>query len=265
MGCAQERGLERVLRGGTIAESVAERHRRSRRLHERRVVLRHCGHHRVSGLRRLHVFRRLARRVPHGALDRRRAVAQRGQVHDGRRARVSLEPAAGARDGRALDADREHVLHDRADGRRGRPRVAAAARHGHHVSDGGHRHRRADDRVRGVRRNARDHLGADRQSHPADGRHDSAQHSRAGALRLQLERVLRRDRPSHLHERPGQRGHARLHDAGAALHAAVRRARPDLARHGADLRHGRVAAHPRALLHGPRCAARRATASSGRC
>ena len=181
MGRAQERGLERVLRGGTIAESVAERHRRSRRLHERRVVLGNSGHHRVSGLRRLHVFRRLARRVPHGALDRRRAVAQRRQVHDGRRARVSLEPAAGARDGRALDADREHVLHDRADGRRGRPRVAAAARHGHHVSDGRHRHRRADDRVRGVRRNARDHLGADRQSHLADGRHDPAQHSRAGA------------------------------------------------------------------------------------
>ena len=179
VGCAQERGLERVLRGGTIAESVAERHRRGGRLHERRVVLRHRGHHRVSGLRRLHVFRRLARRVPHGALDRRRAVAQRGQVHDGRRARVSLEPAAGARDGRALDADREHVLHDRADGRRRRARVAAAARHGHYVSDGGRRHRRADDRVRGVRRNARDHLGADRQSHLADGRHDSAQHSRA--------------------------------------------------------------------------------------
>ena len=119
-------------------------------------------------------------------LDRRRAAAQRGQVHDGRRARVSLEPAAGARDGRAVDADREHVLHDRADGRRGRPRVAAAARHGHHVSNGRHRHRRADDRVRGVRRNARDHLGADRQSHPADGRHDSAQHPRARPLRLQL-------------------------------------------------------------------------------
>ena len=39
VGRAQERRLDRVLRGGTIAESVAERHRRSGRLHERRVVL----------------------------------------------------------------------------------------------------------------------------------------------------------------------------------------------------------------------------------
>ena len=62
------------------------------------------------------------------------------------------------------------------------------------LSDGRHRHRRADDRLRGLRRHAGDDLGADRQGDPADGRHDSAEHSRAGAFRLQLRRVLRRDR-----------------------------------------------------------------------
>ena len=42
-----------------------------------------------------------------------------------------LQPASGAGDGVAQHADRQHVLHDRADGRRGRAGGAAAARIGH--------------------------------------------------------------------------------------------------------------------------------------
>ena len=45
------------------------------------------------------------------------------------------------------------------------------------------------------------------------------------------------------------RMHEGLHAARPALQRAVGRARSDLARHRADLRHRRPAAHPRALLH----------------
>ena len=63
---------------------------------------------------------------------------------------------------------------------------------------GGDRRRHADDRLRGLRRHAGDHLGADHQGDPADGRHDPAQHPGAGALRFQLRDVLRRHRARHL-------------------------------------------------------------------
>ena len=44
----------------------------------------------------------------------------------------------------------------------------------------------SDDRLCGVRRHAGDHVGADHQGDPADGRHVSAEHSGDGALPLQL-------------------------------------------------------------------------------
>ena len=162
-----------------------------------------------SGLRRLHVLGRLAGGVPHRALRRRRAAAQRRQVHHGRRARLPAAPAARARHGVAQHAHRQHVLHDRADGRRRRAGEPAAQGLRHRASTTAvDRRRRADDRLRRLRRHAGDHLGADHQGDAADGRHDPAQHSGAGALRLQLRRLLRRRRARDL-PRQRRRGDAR--------------------------------------------------------
>jgi hypothetical protein len=47
-------------------------------------------------------------------------------VHDGRRARLPPQPAAGTRDGLAKHDHREHLLYDRADGRRRRAGRSAA-------------------------------------------------------------------------------------------------------------------------------------------
>ncbi len=198
-------------------------------------------------------------------LDRRRAAAQRRQVHDGRRARLPPEPAAGARDGarcRTLTVSTFYMIAQM---------VGAGALVTLLLQDTGITYQTA---VIGVGVLMIVYVVFGGMLATTWVQIIKAVLLMAGTillsilvlapLRLQLRRVLRRDRPSHVHERPGQRGHARFPDAGAALHAAVRRARPDLARHGADLRHRRAAAHPRALLHRARCARRRATASSGR-
>ncbi len=127
--------------------------------------------------------------------------------------------------------------------------VALLLRLRHQVSGGSHRRRHSDDRVRGLRRHARHHVGADHQSHSADGRNDSAEHPGARPLRLQLRRLLQRHRPCHLSRRQGPAGGEGLSAAGAALQAAVRRARPDFAWSRPHLRNRRAATHPGALLH----------------
>ena len=109
-----------------------------------------------------------------------------------------LRPAPRARDGGAQHAHRQHVLHDRADGRRGRA--------GHAAAQG----------VRGISYPTAvigvgilmivyvvfggmlattwvQIIKAD----PADGRDVAAQHPGAGPLRLQLRRFLRRRRARH--------------------------------------------------------------------
>ena len=65
----------------------------------RRVVPRHRRPDLPLRLRRLPVLRRLPRRVPDGHVPARRADAQRGQVHDRRRALLPPARAAGARRG----------------------------------------------------------------------------------------------------------------------------------------------------------------------
>ncbi len=99
-------------------------------------------------------------------------AAQCRQVHHGGRAGVPTEAASGAGHGVAEHADGQHVLHDRADGGRGRAGETAAGRKGH-LQQGGDRRGNSDDRVRGVRRHAGNHMGADHQGHPADGRERS--------------------------------------------------------------------------------------------
>ena len=142
---------------------------------------------------------------------------------------------------RAEHADGEHVLHDRADGRRGRARVAAAART---------RASRYQTAVIGVGVLMIVYVVFGGMLATTWVQIVKAILLMGGTILLSIlvlahfdfsfARVLRRDRPRDLHERTGQRGHARLPEAGPALQAAVRRARSDLARHGADLRHRRV-------------------------
>ena len=67
---------------------------------------------------------------------------------------------------------------------------------GVHFNCGDHRRGRAHDRLCGLRRHARDDLGADHQGDPAHERHDLPQHPGDEAFRLQLRAVLRRDQPS---------------------------------------------------------------------
>ena len=213
MGGAPEHGLERLFRCGPFPHGLAERHRGRRRLYERGIVSRYRWHHRVSGLRRLSVLRRLARGVPHGVAHCGRAVAQRWQVHDGRRACLPSPPAPRTCDGRIVDAHGQHVLHDRADGGCRCARVAAAEGCRSRLRDGGDRYRRAHDCVRGFRRHARDHVGTDRQGDSADGWDVAAQRARATPLQLRPRRVLRRGRPRQLHGRARQSRDPGLHDA----------------------------------------------------
>ena len=92
--------------------------------------------------------------------------------------------------------DRQHLLHDCADGRRRRAGRAAAEGLRHHLSHRGHRRRHSDDRLRGLRRHAGDHVGADHQGHPADGWNHLAQHPGAGAFRFQLCQLLSTPSPT---------------------------------------------------------------------
>ena len=128
-----------VLGRGPRHHRRPERVRHRRRLHVRGVVPRHRGADLPVRLRRLPVLRRLPGRVPDRAVPARRAHAQRGQVHDRRRAGVPPQPAAGARRGRARDAVGRRLLPDRADGRRGRAHPGAR---GHRLHPGGDPHRR---------------------------------------------------------------------------------------------------------------------------
>ena len=177
LGVQALRRLQRLLRRRSPDQGLAERSRGRRRLHERRILPRHRRYYRVFRLRRFHVLRGLAGCLSDGAAGGRRAAAQRRQIHHGRRAGLSTEGAAGAGHGVDQHADRQHLLHDRADGRRGRAGGPAAERLRHQLPRRGDWRRHSDDHLRRVRRHAGDHVGADRQGHPADGRHGPAEHS----------------------------------------------------------------------------------------
>ena len=83
----QQRG--RLLRRGPPDHRPPERPRDLRRLPVGRVVPRHRRPDLPLRLRRVPVLDRVPRRVPHGDVPAGRADAQRGQVHDRRRARRS--------------------------------------------------------------------------------------------------------------------------------------------------------------------------------
>ena len=134
---------------------------------------------RVLRLRRLHVFRWMVGRVPRRALSGGRAAAQHRQIHDGRPHLVSPARARRARYRSRLDAGNNAVLHDRANGRQRLDRQPAAA-----AVPGVRRHRRrrrAHARIRALRRNVGDHVGANHQGRAADG--DRASRSRCWSWR----------------------------------------------------------------------------------
>ena len=254
-----QRGVRLLHRGRRLLRP-AERHRDLRRLPLGRVVPRHRRRDRDQRLRRLPLLRRLPRRVAGGAAAGRRAPAEHRQVHDGRRAGVQDAPAPGPRRGRDVHPGRVVLLPARPDGRRGRPRRAAAQRHQQGRAGRRHRHRRRrDDRLRADRRHARHHLGADHQGGAAHrGRRD---HDDLGAraARLQPLRGARRRR------RAGRRHGREAARAGRAVRQERHHPpRLHLPRPGPRARHRGPAAHPHALLHGARRPRRPAARWSGR-
>ena len=182
--------------------------------------------------------------------------------------RYRLRRARCAAMARAVDADRQPVLHDRADGRRrlaGQP----AARPGISFNTA----------IIGVgvlmlvyvdlRRHAGDDLGADRQGGAADGAARSC--SASWCWRTSISSFGEFfDAIAHVTAvlRDGRRG-----DEDFLRRRGLRTSRsrpatgaldPDLARHRADLRDGGAAAHPGPLLHRARRRRRRAPRWSGR-
>ena len=142
---------------------------------------------------------------------------------------------------RAMAATRNaghgRLLPDRADGRR-RPAHRAAVRSA--LSRRSRPGRRADDHLRHLRRHDRHHLGADHQGGAAADRRDRSWRSWCSRTSASTSTPCssRRSRSIRKHDKimlPGAVG--RQPDLG------------DLARHGADVRHRRSAAHPHALLH----------------
>ncbi len=186
----QER--RRFLCGGRRRVRTAEWLGDRRRLPVGGVVPRHRRPDLALRLRRLHVLGRLAGRLHHRAAGDRRAVSQHRQIHAVRHSRLSQQSAGGADRRRAVDDHGVDVLPDRADGRRRRAGEDADRHRLRNLGDG---RRRADARLRAVRRDGGDDLGADHQGDPAGDGVDPAGDARLGAVRLQSARLPhRRDR-----------------------------------------------------------------------
>ena len=189
-------GLERgrLLLRRAPDHGAPERARDLGRLPERRVVPRHRRADLPVRLRRVPVLDRVPRRVPDGDVPAGRADAQRGQVHDRRRALVPPERDAGAGRGRARHVRRRDLLSDRADGRRGRADPGAGR---HRLLARGDPHRRVHALLRRLRRHGRHHVGADRQGRAADGRHPRDVDLRARQGGLQPDRAVQPRRGEH--------------------------------------------------------------------
>ena len=170
-GVEEQPQRRRLLRRRPRVHRAAERHRHRRRLPVGGELPRHRRRHRPQRLRRLPLLDRLPRRVAGRPAARRRAAAQRGQVHDGRRPVVPPQAAAGP-DGRGdLDPRGLLLLPARPDGRGRWPRRAAARHRRQDRAVPGHRRRRRHhDRLRPHRRHEGHHLGADHQGRAADPR-----------------------------------------------------------------------------------------------
>ncbi|CAA9258507.1 MAG: Acetate permease ActP (cation/acetate symporter), partial [uncultured Acetobacteraceae bacterium] len=234
-GAGQQVG-GRFLRRGRRHHRLPERPGHRRRLHVGRELPRHLRPGLRLGLRRADLLHRLPGGLADRAVPDRGAAAQPRQVHLRRRRLLPAGPDADPHPVRHRHAGRGGLLPDRADGGRGkadRAAVRAALR-----LRGGDR-RRADDRLRRLRRHEGHHLGADHQGLPAAGRRDLHGARRAVEFRLQPGGHVLRGGP---HPPAGRRHHG-------ARRAGVRPGVHHLARLGAHVRHRRLAAHPDALLH----------------
>ena len=157
-----------------------------RRLHVGGLVPRNRRSDRPERLRRIPLLDRIPGRLAGGAHAGSRADAEHRQIHHGRRAQLPDAAAAGPDGGIDLDGRGVDLLPDRPDGRCRRPGLVAAR--DHLVGGQEHHHRagrRADDRLRGVRRHEGDHLGADREGRHADGRRGRHDGLGAGQVRFQ--------------------------------------------------------------------------------
>ena len=76
---------------------------------------------------------------------------------------------------------------------------------------------RAHDRLRGLRRNAGDHLGPDHQGRAAHERLDFSLDPGDETFRFQLQRLLRRDQPCQLDRSRWRGDHAEFFSAGAVV------------------------------------------------
>ena len=123
------------------------------------------------------------------------------------------------------------------------------------LRDRRHRRRRADDRLCGLRRHARDDLGADHQGDPAHERHDFSQ--RCWCMKhfdFSFAQFFDAISARHVRRHRRRDGHAEFSRARACCFKTnPGAARSHLARPRAGLRHRRAAAHPRPLLHRAGC------------
>ena len=172
---------ERVLRRRPFRLGARKRPGARRRLHERGVVSRHRRPRRPAWVRRHDLRDGLAGRLAGAHVPHRRAGAQPGQVHLCRRRGVSPPAGAGAYRVGFWRHPHGALLHHRADGRRRQP-DSAAVRHSLRVGGHGRRHRHA--RLRALRRDDRDDVGADYQGRAAACRGLDPHRARARALRL---------------------------------------------------------------------------------
>ena len=136
---------------------------------------------------------RLSRRMAGRPLSDCRTAPQPRQVHVHGRGGVAPATRTRARGSRRGLARGRDLLPHRADGRRRQSRAAALRPR---LLGGDRDRRRGHARVRPLRGNARDDLGADREGGAADDRRADPRASRAGAFRLQPARAVRRGRGS---------------------------------------------------------------------
>ncbi len=170
-----DRGL---LRRRPVGQPAAERVRPGRRLHERSLVSRHRRAGRAERLRRDDLRHRLDRRLAGADVLHRRAAAESRQVHVRRCRCVPVAAAAGPDRGCVRRHTDAALLHDCADGRR---RQSGDADVRHLVRVRGRHRRRGHAALRAVRRDDRDHVGADHQGDPAARRRHRADGARARA------------------------------------------------------------------------------------
>ena len=198
---AREVGL-RLLHRRRRRHGHAERLGDRGRLPVGGIVPRHRGTDLAVRLRRVHVLGRLARRLHHGAAADRRALPQHRPLHALRHPRLPQQPEGDAHRRGDLGDHGLDVLPDRADGRR---RRAGEDADRHRLRVLGDRGRRADARLRAVRRHGRHHLGADHQGDPAGDRVADPGDAGLDALRVLAAGLPRRRRRATRRCRPGSR------------------------------------------------------------